>query len=172
MGIEPTWDFVEPHNSFEDCERHQVACHLRDGILRRLQDATDGPGCRFQTAAWPHWRRFRGGFQSESDSGRAKLPLCHDRIASNGTGKNTASLVFAEVWASRQRRPTLKIPVVPHRMARSLRHFFDLRVQLIQQKAFRDYAVIGVGQNQPRQGGNGRHPFCFIGFLRHASDRE
>ncbi len=25
MGIEPTWDFVEPHAGFEDQERHQVA---------------------------------------------------------------------------------------------------------------------------------------------------
>jgi hypothetical protein len=25
MGIEPTWDFVEPHTGFEDQERHQVA---------------------------------------------------------------------------------------------------------------------------------------------------
>ena len=30
MGIEPTWDFVEPHAGFEDQERHQVAPHLRD----------------------------------------------------------------------------------------------------------------------------------------------
>ena len=29
MGIEPTWDFVEPHAGFEDQERHQVASHLR-----------------------------------------------------------------------------------------------------------------------------------------------
>ena len=25
MGIEPTWNFVEPHHGFEDQERHQVA---------------------------------------------------------------------------------------------------------------------------------------------------
>ena len=60
MGIEPTWDFVEPHTGFEDQERHQVALHLRDGAIRRLQNATDGPSCRFQTAAWPHWGRFPG----------------------------------------------------------------------------------------------------------------
>jgi hypothetical protein len=29
MGIEPTWNFVEPHAGFEDQERHQVALHLR-----------------------------------------------------------------------------------------------------------------------------------------------
>ena len=40
MGIEPTWDFVEPHTGFEDQERHQVALHLRDGAIRRLQNAT------------------------------------------------------------------------------------------------------------------------------------
>ena len=28
MGIEPTWDFVEPHAGFEDQERHQAALHL------------------------------------------------------------------------------------------------------------------------------------------------
>ena len=31
MGIEPTWDFVEPHLGFEDQERHQVALRLRHG---------------------------------------------------------------------------------------------------------------------------------------------
>lgn len=31
MGIEPTWDFVEPHHGFEDQERHQVATHLQTG---------------------------------------------------------------------------------------------------------------------------------------------
>ena len=29
MGIEPTWDFVEPHLGFEDQERHQVALRLQ-----------------------------------------------------------------------------------------------------------------------------------------------
>ena len=28
MGIEPTWNFVEPHHGFEDQERHQVALRL------------------------------------------------------------------------------------------------------------------------------------------------
>ena len=36
MGIEPTWDFVEPHTGFEDQERHQAAPHLHTGLLRRL----------------------------------------------------------------------------------------------------------------------------------------
>ena len=36
MGIEPTWDFVEPHAGFEDQERHQAAPHLHNGSLRRL----------------------------------------------------------------------------------------------------------------------------------------
>ena len=36
MGIEPTWDFVEPHAGFEDQERHQVAPHLRDMIGANL----------------------------------------------------------------------------------------------------------------------------------------
>ena len=36
MGIEPTWDFVEPHTGFEDQERHQAAPHLHPGSLRRL----------------------------------------------------------------------------------------------------------------------------------------
>ena len=35
MGIEPTWDFVEPHAGFEDQERHQAAAHLRAAPLRR-----------------------------------------------------------------------------------------------------------------------------------------
>ena len=29
MGIEPTWDLIEPHTGFEDQERHQAASHLR-----------------------------------------------------------------------------------------------------------------------------------------------
>ncbi len=29
MGIEPTWDLVEPHAGFEDQERHQNALRLR-----------------------------------------------------------------------------------------------------------------------------------------------
>jgi hypothetical protein len=29
MGIEPTWNFVEPHHGFEDQERHQVALRLQ-----------------------------------------------------------------------------------------------------------------------------------------------
>ena len=33
MGIEPTWDFVEPHTGFEDQERHQVARHLQSAEL-------------------------------------------------------------------------------------------------------------------------------------------
>ncbi len=36
MGIEPTWDFVEPHAGFEDQERHQAAPHLHNGSPRRL----------------------------------------------------------------------------------------------------------------------------------------
>ena len=33
MGIEPTWDFVEPHHGFEDQERHQVALRLQDVFI-------------------------------------------------------------------------------------------------------------------------------------------
>ena len=36
MGIEPTWDFVEPHTGFEDQERHRAASHLQTGWPRRL----------------------------------------------------------------------------------------------------------------------------------------
>ncbi len=39
MGIEPTWDFVEPHAGFEDQERHQAASHLHATTLRRLPRA-------------------------------------------------------------------------------------------------------------------------------------
>jgi hypothetical protein len=48
------------------------------------------------------------------DSGRAKLLLCLGRgdgernDVSDRTGKNIASLVFAAVWTSRQRRPTVR----------------------------------------------------------------
>jgi hypothetical protein len=39
MGIEPTWDFVEPHHGFEDQERHQVALRLRENEPRCLRMA-------------------------------------------------------------------------------------------------------------------------------------
>ena len=29
MGIEPTWDFVEPHAGFEDQDRHQYGLRLQ-----------------------------------------------------------------------------------------------------------------------------------------------
>jgi hypothetical protein len=34
MGIEPTWDFVEPHHGFEDQERHQDALRLQENEPR------------------------------------------------------------------------------------------------------------------------------------------
>ena len=40
MGIEPTWDFVEPHAGFEDQERHQVAPHLHDRPTAPSAEAT------------------------------------------------------------------------------------------------------------------------------------
>ena len=42
MGIEPTWDFVEPHHGFEDQERHQVALRLRADEPRCLRIAPQG----------------------------------------------------------------------------------------------------------------------------------
>ena len=42
MGIEPTWDFVEPHHGFEDQERHQVALRLRADEARCLRIAPQG----------------------------------------------------------------------------------------------------------------------------------
>ncbi len=42
MGIEPTWDFVEPHHGFEDQERHQVALRLREDEARCLRTAPRG----------------------------------------------------------------------------------------------------------------------------------
>lgn len=35
MGIEPTWDFVEPHNGFEDRGMHQQCEHLHVTPVRR-----------------------------------------------------------------------------------------------------------------------------------------
>lgn len=32
MGIEPTWDFVEPHAGFEDQDRHQPGKHLQTTV--------------------------------------------------------------------------------------------------------------------------------------------
>ena len=48
MGIEPTWDFVEPHHGFEDQERHQVALRLREDAPRRRM-APQGPASTFST---------------------------------------------------------------------------------------------------------------------------
>jgi len=43
MGIEPTWDFVEPHHGFEDQERHQVALRLRADQSRCLRTGPQTP---------------------------------------------------------------------------------------------------------------------------------
>jgi hypothetical protein len=45
MGIEPTWDLVEPHAGFEDRERHQAALHLRAENVAHT-DQTRGRGMR------------------------------------------------------------------------------------------------------------------------------
>ena len=42
MGIEPIWDFVEPHTGFEDQERHQVAPHLHAGSWYHLRTSEIG----------------------------------------------------------------------------------------------------------------------------------
>jgi hypothetical protein len=42
MGIEPTWDFVEPHHGFEDQERHQVALRLQENEPRCSRLAPQG----------------------------------------------------------------------------------------------------------------------------------
>ena len=47
MGIEPTWDFVEPHHGFEDQERHQVALRLRENEPRCVQMAPQGSASTF-----------------------------------------------------------------------------------------------------------------------------
>ena len=44
MGIEPTWDFVEPHAGFEDQERHQAALHLRAPKPRTRARIYEGSG--------------------------------------------------------------------------------------------------------------------------------
>jgi hypothetical protein len=64
MGIEPTWDFVEPHTGFEDQERHQVAPHLHSGWMRiSLREITTF----FQpVVSRRHLVRFESGFQSNS----------------------------------------------------------------------------------------------------------
>ena len=54
MGIEPTWDFVEPHHGFEDQERHQVALRLRADERRCLRIAPQGPASTFTTRVTPH----------------------------------------------------------------------------------------------------------------------
>ena len=71
MGIEPTWDFVEPHAGFEDQERHQVAPHLRAGWIRRLPGAD---AKWFQRAESPCYLvRFDGPVQLQSE--RRKRPF-------------------------------------------------------------------------------------------------
>src|ERR1035437_5370912 len=49
MGIEPTWDFVEPHHGFEDQERHQVALRLQENEPRRLRLAPQNSASTFST---------------------------------------------------------------------------------------------------------------------------
>ena len=56
MGIEPTWDFVEPHTGFEDQERHQVAPHLHPASARRL--ILTGMNYFRRAALRKHWDTF------------------------------------------------------------------------------------------------------------------
>ena len=63
MGIEPTWDFVEPHAGFEDQERHQAAAHLHAAPLRRLSLA--GVIQFRRAASQKHYDRFERTFQSK-----------------------------------------------------------------------------------------------------------
>ena len=48
MGIEPTWDFVEPHHGFEDQERHQVALRLQGEEPRCLRMSPPSSAARFR----------------------------------------------------------------------------------------------------------------------------
>jgi len=63
MGIEPTWDFVEPHAGFEDQERHQAAAHLQAVSLHRLPLAGV---IQFRRApSQKHYGRFERTLQSK-----------------------------------------------------------------------------------------------------------
>jgi hypothetical protein len=53
MGIEPTWDFVEPHHGFEDQERHQVALRLRADEPRCLRITPQVPVSTCTTRVTP-----------------------------------------------------------------------------------------------------------------------
>ena len=63
MGIEPTWDFVEPHAGFEDQERHQAAAHLHAAPLHRLPLA--GVVHFRRAASQKDYDRFERTFQSK-----------------------------------------------------------------------------------------------------------
>ncbi len=49
MGIEPTWNFVEPHHGFEDQERHQVALRLRHNGTRSSRKSQRESASTFNT---------------------------------------------------------------------------------------------------------------------------
>ena len=62
MGIEPTWDLIEPHAGFEDQERHQVAPHLRARPFRHGRNARKN----IRAKSSPHLARTKKHFQPES----------------------------------------------------------------------------------------------------------
>src|ERR1035437_5159131 len=49
MGIEPSWEFVEPHHGFEDLERHQVALRLQGNKARCLRKLPRESASTFNT---------------------------------------------------------------------------------------------------------------------------
>jgi hypothetical protein len=74
MGIEPTWDFVEPHAGFEDQERHQAALHLHlpepdfRTLKTRRTSFPSGPACccaGAQPARTVLYGGFRGLYQPQ-----------------------------------------------------------------------------------------------------------
>ena len=75
MGIEPTWDFVEPHTGFEDQERHQVAPHLRaKNSLCRVTGAFGQIRTRVSIEKARNQTNFAGGSSIQPS---AFVLLCH-----------------------------------------------------------------------------------------------
>jgi len=121
MGIEPTWNFVEPHHGFEDQERHQVALRLQAyyvsaarGLNRRAL-ARHLPHVSQQVHIWSNAPAISRGMRYlsisscvigrpvDGTSGKARLGFCRSRRRSvrwrnsssccvDGSASTTASI--------------------------------------------------------------------------------
>ena len=88
MGIEPTWDFVEPHHGFEDQERHQVALRLQEDESRCLRMAPQGSAstCTVRVTPLPFMKQTARHINMNTEW-LCRLKLCRFWLAGNLLGQ-------------------------------------------------------------------------------------